>query len=144
MSFRTIDLRRDEQCPSCGTNRSGTLVDYDIVCAASEPLSIRSISPRELAELLERGDDVDVVDVREEYEWNIGRIPGARLVPLGRLEGELDTFERERETILYCKSGVRSMHAAEQLASAGFSNVVNLSGGITRWREEVDPDLTPY
>jgi molybdopterin/thiamine biosynthesis adenylyltransferase/rhodanese-related sulfurtransferase len=166
MTARVIELRRDESCPGCGTSRRGTLVDYDLVCGpetdrpASDMVAsgagngsgapentterIRSISPRELAELLDRGADIDLVDVREEYEWNIARIPGARLVPLGRLSVELKTFRPEGETVLYCKSGVRSMYAAEQLASAGVSNVANLSGGILRWREDVDPDLPSY
>jgi adenylyltransferase/sulfurtransferase len=145
MSFRTLQLRRDENCPSCGTSRSNELIDYDRVCAPADvSAAIRSIAPRELAKRLERGQNIDVVDVREEYEWNIGRIPGARLVPLGEIARELDTFDPKRETVLYCKSGVRSLDAAKRLVAAGVSNVANLSGGIVRWREEVDPDLAQY
>jgi len=66
------------------------------------------------------------------------------LVPLGLIENELDSFDRGRRTVLYCKSGVRSLRAAEQLAAAGVSNVANLSGGIVRWREEIDPQLPQY
>jgi adenylyltransferase/sulfurtransferase len=145
MSFRTIELRRDPDCPSCGASRTDTLIDYDRLCGvAPEENAIRSIEPRELADRLERREVLDLVDVREEYEWNIARIPGARLVPLSRISDELGTFSSEGETVVYCKTGVRSLHAAEQLAAAGVGNVANLSGGIARWREEVDPQLPRY
>lgn len=143
MSFRTIQLKRDPTCPGCGASRSATLVDREQVCDAPSD-EIPSIGAAELAQLLEQGEDIDLVDVREEYEWNIARIPNARLVPLGRIENHLDTFDRHRRTVLYCKTGVRSLHAARHLASAGVRNVVNLSGGIMRWRDEVDPTLPPY
>jgi adenylyltransferase/sulfurtransferase len=148
MSFRTIEVRRDPDCPSCGTSRTDTLVDYDLLCdatgAAAAAETIRSIDPHDLAILLERGADIDVVDVREEYEWNIGRIPGARLVPMSQLANELETFKAGPETVLYCKTGVRSMRAAQQLAAAGVVNLANLTGGIVRWRDDVDPSLPQY
>ena len=143
MSFRTIALRPDADCPSCGANRSASLVDYEQFCGVSEE-RIASIAPYELAEILEKGEPVDLVDVREEYEWNIARIPGARLVPLSRLADEVRSFDSERKTILYCKTGVRSMRAAEQLVTAGFENVGNLTGGIVRWREEIDLSIPLY
>jgi len=143
MSFRTIALRPDADCPSCGVNRSASLVDYEQSCGVSEE-RITSIAPYELAEILEKGEPVDLVDVREEYEWNIARIPGARLVPLSRLADEVRSFDSKRKTILYCKTGVRSMRAAEQLVTAGFENVGNLTGGIVRWREEIDPSIPLY
>ncbi len=149
MSFRTITLRRDPDCPSCGANRVKELIDYEVFCGvsgngASREEKIQSIAPQELADLLQRGEDVDLVDVREEYEWNIAHIPGSRLVPLGRIADEIESFEPKGKTILYCKSGVRSMHAAEQLVAAGLDNVVNLTGGIARWREEVDASIPKY
>lgn len=141
MSFRTIELRRDPDCPACGKTRTGVLEDYDRVCAVSE---VRSITPGELASRLERGDDIDLVDVREPYEWNISRIPGARLVPLSSLTSNLDSFNSSRDTVVYCKVGMRSEQAAEWLASAGLEKVSNLSGGILRWRADVDPTLPEY
>jgi molybdopterin/thiamine biosynthesis adenylyltransferase/rhodanese-related sulfurtransferase len=166
MTFRTIELRRDPECPSCGISRSDTLVDYDLACQANgqeeagagvqikstdserpDPAragGIASITPLELAERLERSDDIDLVDVREGYEWQIARIAGARLVPLGQILDDLDTFDPARETVLYCKTGVRSLHAARQLASAGIPRVVNLEGGIMRWREDVDQSIPVY
>src|SRR5688572_2248113 len=161
MSFRTIELRRDPECPSCGQSRRNELTDYEQVCGpGDEPAAlaaangadtaraatedIPSITPLELAERLARGDDLDIVDVREQYEWDIARLEGARLIPLGRIDLELDSFSSDRQTVLYCKTGVRSADAAHYLAGAGIRNVFNLAGGIVRWRNEVDPTLPAY
>lgn len=143
MNFRKIELRRDRDCPSCGANRSGKLVDYEQLCGVAEE-RVASIAAQELADILQKGEPVDLVDVREEYEWNIAHIPGARLVPLGRITDEVSSFEADRKIILYCKTGIRSMRAADQLVTAGFGNVGNLTGGIERWREEIDPSLPSY
>jgi Rhodanese-related sulfurtransferase len=147
MTFRTIQVRRDPACPSCGASRNGTLVDYEHLCEADVEASaeeVRSVLPVELEERLARGDDIDLVDVREEYEWEMGRIPGARLVPLAKLDAELDSFRRRPEIVIYCKSGVRSLHAARHLASFGIANVLNLTGGILRWRQDVDGTIPLY
>jgi adenylyltransferase/sulfurtransferase len=146
MSFRTLQLRRDPGCPTCGVAATPMLVDYDVLCAADTtmPDEVETISPRELSQLLDSKHDVDLVDVREEYEWNIARIEGARLVPLGNISRELKSFDPNRKTVLYCKTGIRSDNAARMLMAAGISNVANLSGGIVRWSREVDPSLTMY
>lgn len=141
MTFRSIELRRDPDCPSCGEGRSPVLVDYEREC---EPAATAAITPQELAERAARGDDMDIVDVREPYEWMIGRIPGARLVPLGEIEDAMQSFDAGRETVLYCKTGVRSLAAAERLREAGIVRVLNLTGGIMRWREDVDPSIPRY
>lgn len=141
MTFRTIELRRDPDCPSCGSSARGTLVDYDLACDVN---AVRSIAPLELAARLDRGDDIDVVDVREEYEWEIARLDGARLVPLGQLELEMESFDAARDTVVYCKTGRRSELAAQKLAGAGIRNVFNLDGGVVRWRGEVDPTFPQY
>ena len=93
MSFRTIRLRRDPDCPACGTRELKALIDYDEFCASARSVArdaavatgVREIAPRELAERLRRGDSIDLIDVREPYEWRIARIDGARLIPLGRI-----------------------------------------------------------
>jgi sulfur-carrier protein adenylyltransferase/sulfurtransferase len=149
MQFRTIQLRRDPLCPACGTHEIKELIDYEAFCGMtineeSNEERISDISPRELATRIERGDDIQLVDVREEWEWQIARIPGARLIPLGMLEDEASTLDPKREVVLMCKSGVRSLHAAEELADAGFSKLTNLSGGILRWSQDVDPTVLRY
>jgi molybdopterin/thiamine biosynthesis adenylyltransferase/rhodanese-related sulfurtransferase len=148
MAFRTIEIRRDPECPACGTREITELIDYDEFCAgpAGESMggTVSEIQPSQLAERLEGGEQLEIIDVREPYEWQLGHIPGARLVPLDRIAAEIPRLDKRRETILYCKVGVRSMFAAKQLAAAGVSEVRNLAGGILRWIDEVDPTMTRY
>jgi adenylyltransferase/sulfurtransferase len=151
MNFRTIRLRRDPECPACGTRELKELIDYDEFCgtkpaSAVPPLhaGVREMTPRELAERLERGDLLDVVDVREPYEWRIGRINGARLIPLGRIGMSIPELSHDREIVLYCHHGVRSRAAAEFLADQGLEGVWNLTGGIDRWSAEVDASVPTY
>jgi adenylyltransferase/sulfurtransferase len=148
MEFRSIQISRDPECPACGTHEITELIDYDEFCrgpADSEPRSgVVEIQPSQLAQRLATGDDLEIIDVREPFEWDIGHIPGARLVPLNRIADEIPRLDKRRETVLYCKVGVRSRFAAEQLADAGLSEVRNLTGGILRWIDEVDPTMTRY
>ena len=101
------------------------------------------ITPVELAERLKAGD-VDLIDVREPNEWDIARIPGARLIPLGDFPAAIPTLDRNREIVVQCRSGVRSGKAVRQLQAAGFTKVLNLAGGILRWADDVDPTVTKY
>jgi molybdopterin/thiamine biosynthesis adenylyltransferase/rhodanese-related sulfurtransferase len=147
MSFRTLAIRKDPGCPACGTHEITELIDYDEFCAGpgSHAVSaIQDIQPAQLASRLKQGEQLEIIDVREPYEWEIGHIPGARLVPLGKIAEEIPRLDKRRETILYCKVGGRSMHAAQQLAEAGLSDVRNLAGGILRWIDEVDPTMARY
>ena len=148
--FRTLKLQRDPECPACGTHELKELIDYEEFCglrkAAAEARAnaVPEISPSELATRLARGDDVDLIDVREPHEWEIARIPGARLIPLGTLAEALPTLDRTREIVVHCKGGGRSARAVRQLLDAGFVSVTNLAGGITRWSEDVDPGVAKY
>ncbi len=149
LRFREIAVRRDPACPACGTREITRLMDYDAYCAAAAPekesaAAISQIQPAELAKRLENGDQLELIDVREDYEWALGHIPGARHVPLGDIPAEISGFDFSRETVLYCKAGVRSMHAARQLAAAGVKRIHNLSGGIMAWIDDVDPTLPRY
>lgn len=149
MQFRTVKVRKDPTCPACGTREIKELIDYDQFCgvpsaAVEEPTVAQDITPRELHARLQRGDDIDLVDVRETYEWEIGRIEGARLVPLNTIPSALDSFDKSREIALYCKGGVRSKKAAAALIEAGFTRVLNVEGGILRWSDEVDPTIPKY
>jgi adenylyltransferase/sulfurtransferase len=149
MAFRTIEIRRDPECPACGTREITELIDYDEFCGGATTMdraegAVSEIQPAQLAERLEGGEKLEIIDVREPYEWQIGHIPGARLVPLDRIAAEIPRLDKRRETILYCKVGARSMFAAQQLADAGVADVRNLAGGILRWIDEVDPTMTRY
>jgi sulfur-carrier protein adenylyltransferase/sulfurtransferase len=147
MSFRTMKLRRDPRCPACGTRELQGLIDYEEFCnvrGAPEPEAVPTLTPVELAARRRQGDDLDLVDVREPHEWEIGRIAGARLAPLSRFPEALASFDPAREVVVYCKSGVRSAKAVAQLRGAGFPRVWNLAGGILRWSEDVDPSVPRY
>ncbi len=149
MSFRTMRLRRDPACPACGTREIRELIDYDQFCAGAgavhEPADpLPEITPAALAERLRRGDEVDVIDVREPHEWAIARIDGARLIPLGTLPESLPTLDRDRDIVVHCKGGTRSAKAVQQLREAGFQRVWNLAGGIARWSDEVDATVRKY
>ncbi len=149
--FRTVRLRRDPQCPACGTREIQALIDYEEFCGlrreAAEELAapaIREITPVELATKRTRGDDFDLIDVREPHEYEIARLDGARLIPLASLAAAIPTLNPDREIVVHCKLGGRSAKAVRELQSAGFRNVWNLAGGITRWSEEVDPTVPRY
>jgi sulfur-carrier protein adenylyltransferase/sulfurtransferase len=149
MRFRTIAIRRDPECPACGTRELKTLIDYEEFCgeraaATSASSSVRELTPREVVAKREREEDFDLLDVREPYEYAIARIEGARLVPLGSLPDVIPTLDPSREVVIFCKSGLRSERAARSLQNAGFQRVWNLTGGITRWSEEVDPAVPKY
>ena len=103
-----------------------------------------ALTPADLATRLKRGDDLDLVDVREPHEWDICRIEGARLAPLSSFAEALRTLDSARDVVLYCKSGARSAKAVRQLQAAGFKRVWNLAGGILRWSEEIDPSIPRY
>jgi len=147
MQFRTLKLQRDPDCPACGTRTLGELIDYEDFCglrAAHSGPGVPELTPAELVAWRARGDAIDLVDVREPGEWALGHLPGARHVPLGTVSSALDTFARDRTTVLYCKGGTRSAQAARMLQEDGFTNVWSLTGGILRWRTEVDPTLPTY
>jgi sulfur-carrier protein adenylyltransferase/sulfurtransferase len=140
MRFRTVSIRRDPECPSCGAHRSGKLVDYEQLCGATaDSAVVMSITPAELARRLAVGDDIEVIDVREPHEWASDRLPAARLIPLRDIERSLEKLHAEREIVFYCKTGARSYQAAAFLVAGGRKNVSTLAGGIDRWRLEVDP-----
>src|SRR5438093_1018654 len=147
----TVNFRKDPTCPACGTHEITALIDYEQFCgvraAEAEPRAVGGfveVTPRELQSRLARGEELQLIDVREQFEWDIARIPGARLVPLATLPDVVDTLDRDREVVVYCKGGSRSRAAATHLADAGFPRVTNLTRGILRWQAEVDPALARY
>jgi molybdopterin/thiamine biosynthesis adenylyltransferase/rhodanese-related sulfurtransferase len=142
--FRTVKIRRDPTCPACGTHEIQELIDYDAFCGGAEPVTVKEITPRELAQKLARGDDFDLIDVREPFEWEIAHIEGARLVPLSTFPDAIRDLDASREIVVQCKVGGRSARAADALVAAGFRNVTNLAGGITRWSDDVDPTIPKY
>ena len=150
MEMRSVKLRRDPQCPACGTRTITGLIDYDEFCgvkdmvAANDGGAVEEITPRELAARLLEGADLDLVDVREPREWELTHLEGSRLIPLGTLPDSMATLDPSREIVVLCRSGKRSETAARQLQAAGFRKVKNLSGGLLRWSDDVDPKVPKY
>ncbi len=144
MRFRRVKVRKDPGCPACGTREIKELVEYDQTCDIPTARGVRDLTVAELAARRDRGDDFLLLDVREPHEWTIGRIAGAELIPLGEIGRSFDRLPRDREIVVYCKGGVRSAQAAEQLVQAGFGAVTNLVGGIVAWSTEIDPTVPRY
>ena len=106
---------------------------------------MEEITPAELKQRLDKGDDIQIVDVREDNEVAIGRIPNSIHIPLGQILGRMNEIDEDRETVVHCKSGGRSARAIEALQRTGFQGkLVNLKGGILRWSDEVDPSVPKY
>jgi adenylyltransferase/sulfurtransferase len=143
LRFQTIRVARDPKCPMCGTRAIRELIDYEAFCNPSAPhREVAHVTPAQLAATMTTG--AQIVDVREPWEWDIGRLPGARLIPLSELEEHMNSLDRRQEVVVYCHRGTRSMFAARQLLAAGFERVANLEGGIDRWSVEVDSRVARY
>jgi adenylyltransferase/sulfurtransferase len=152
MKFREFKLRKDPKCPVCGPNPTITeLIDYDQFCGIPQAKAaedaephVPSVTVQELKAKQDRGDKFVLLDVREPYEWDICRIPGARLIPLGNLPSRMSELDSADEILLQCKSGARSARALRLLQEAGFSKLANVEGGITAWAEQIDPSVPKY
>ena len=147
--FRSVKVRRNPLCPACGTRELRELADYEQFCAASGGEAagldaVPQIEPRELAIRRASGEAIQLIDVREPHEWEIGRIEGARLIPLHRLGGAILELDAEAPVAVYCKGGTRSALAVRDLQNAGFRRVWSVSGGILRWSREVDASVPEY
>lgn len=149
MKFRTFNLRRDPECPVCGDHPTITApIDYEGFCGIpkvmDESSAVPEVTVQELKRLMESKEDYFLLDVREPFEQDIARLPGATLIPLGQLPDRLAEIPRDKRLIVQCKSGGRSARAVGMLRDAGFTNAVNLAGGVNAWSEEIDPSVPLY
>jgi len=147
MRFRELRVRKDADCPACGPRGAhAELPDYDAICGVGES-AVRAdteVSAEALAERLARGERLVLVDVRERFEWEIGHLPGAVLLPLGELPQRVGELDPRTPIVLYCHHGVRSRRALDWLASQGFSTIQHLAGGTEAWSTRVDASLPRY
>ncbi len=166
MSFRTLKLRKNPDCPVCGTNPTVTeLIDYDQFCGIAKPSSvgplevardkavaeasivegIPQITVEQLKQKLDAKENIFVLDVREPHEYPIANL-GAPLIPVGSIESRINEIAAHKndEVIIHCRSGARSQKAALALKAAGFTNVSNLTGGILAWADKIDPSMPKY
>jgi sulfur-carrier protein adenylyltransferase/sulfurtransferase len=149
MKFRELKLRKNPDCPVCGTHPTVTkLIDYNEFCGVrgeekQVETGVPEIQVEELKRRLDAKEDVFVLDVREPHEYQICNI-GGHLIPLNDLPKRVNELDSSREIVVHCKMGGRSAKAVEFLRQAGFAKVHNLSGGITAWADRVDPKVPKY
>jgi len=152
MSYRTVRVRKDPECAICRKNPSITeLIDYDAFCGAvsadaQEAASGSTISATDLKGMLDRDDNIFLIDVREPNEYEIVSIPGATLIPKDQfLTGAaLERLPQDKRIVLHCKSGARSAEALAIVKNAGFADAVHVGGGVLAWVSQVDPSLPTY
>jgi len=152
MSYRSVRVRKDPECPICGKNPTITgLIDYDAFCGtvsedAQQAAAGSTITAAQLKEMLDRGDDIFLVDVREPNEYEIVSIPGAVLIPKDQfLSGAaLERLPQDKRVVLHCKSGVRSAECLAVVKNAGFTDAAHVGGGVLAWISQVDPSLPVY
>jgi molybdopterin/thiamine biosynthesis adenylyltransferase/rhodanese-related sulfurtransferase len=152
MSYRTVRVRKDPECAICGKNPTITeLIDYDAFCGvvsadAQQAASGSTITATDLKDMLDRGDDIFLVDVREPNEYEIVSIPGAVLIPKDQfLNGSaLERLPQDKKIVLHCKTGVRSAECLAVVKGAGYSDAVHVGGGVIAWVNQVDPSLPTY
>ena len=150
MKFRELKLRKNPNCPVCGTHPTITdLIDYYQFCgirgeeADAPDLKVPEMLPTELKKRLDKGDDIFILDVREPHEYQICNLKG-KLIPLGELPRRVHELDSSREIVAHCRSGKRSAEAVDFLKKAGFRKIHNLTGGILAWSDQVDPSVPKY
>ena len=153
MKFRELKLRRDPECPVCGDHPTvKTLIDYEQFCglkpapgaAPVASTAVPDVTVEELKARIDRGDDFDILDVREPHEVDIVRIEGTTVIPLGELPNRLAELDRSRDLVVHCKMGGRSAKAVALLREQGFDRAVNLAGGILAWVDRIEPHKNRY
>src|SRR5437868_2138811 len=150
MRFRELKLRKNPDCPVCGDHPTiRELIDYEEFCGMTQQPqaqpTMEEITATELKQRIDKGDDVQIIDVREPHEYEIGAIPNSKLIPLGQVLNRMNEIDPDRETVVHCKMGGRSAKAIDALQRSGFpGKLVNLKGGITAWSDEVDPRVPKY
>ena len=152
MKFRELKLRKNPECPVCGDHPTVTaLIDYQNFCGiapetpqeANVKNGIPQITVKELKRRIDAGEDVQLIDVREPYEYQIAQI-GGKLIPQNDVPQRLGEIDRNREVVVHCRSGARSQRIAEFLKQAGYERVANVAGGILAWSDEIDPKVQKY
>ena len=157
MRFRHLKLRKNPTCPICGPHPTITkLIDYEEFCglrrgeeapstsSGQAPTDEWEITAEELKSLLEKNRNVKLIDVREQHEYEICRLPGAKLIPTSQFVQRIKELDSADEMVVYCHKGIRSRNAVELLKSAGFRKIKSLQGGVDAWAEKVDPSLPRY
>jgi sulfur-carrier protein adenylyltransferase/sulfurtransferase len=152
MSYRSVTVRKDPECPVCGKNPTITqLIDYEAFCGAvsadaQDAAAGSTITAAELKAMQDRSEDIFLIDVREPNEYEIVSIPGSVLIPKDQIlsGAALERLPQDRQIVLHCKSGARSAECLAVLKKAGFADAVHVGGGVLSWVSTVDPSLPVY
>ncbi len=153
MKFREVKLQKDPECPVCSKNPTITeLVDYEQFCgiglgqeeATVSRDGIHEITAKDLKTKMDHKENFVLVDVREPHEYQIAKIPGARLIPLGEITQRARELDTADDIVVHCRSGARSAKAIQQLQKMGFKRLSNLKGGILAWSDDVDSTVLKY
>jgi len=151
MKFRELKLRKNPDCPVCGAHPTITrLIDYEQFCGirgeehTADMSGVPEIEPRDVKRLIDEKQPFVLIDVREPHEFQICRIPGSTLIPLGEIPKRMHELDSASEIVVHCRSGQRSARAVEFLMRAGFQKIHNLKGGILAWSDQVDPSVPKY
>ena len=152
LRFRELKLRKNPDCPVCGTHPTVTeLIDYEQFCGIHPETNeervvkngIPQLSVKDLKKRMDAGENLFILDVREPFEYQIANI-GGKLIPQGQVPQRLAEIDRDREIIVQCKSGGRSQRIAEFLKQSGYARVANVSGGILAWSDQIDSSVPKY
>lgn len=163
MEYNEVRLRKNPNCKVCGENPTVTeLIDYEMFCGMpahdrspytvqqmdqnGQQYEVPAITPEQLAQRLEAGEDILILDVREPHEWGISNLShlGAQLIPMGDVLERMGELDTAREIVVQCRTGARSANVVRLLKQHGYSRLYNLEGGINRWAREVDPEIPVY
>ncbi len=157
MEPRIMKLRKNPECPICSDKATITeLIDYEEFCGIGrgelgqedvkekETVDVKEITVEEFKTMRTNNGEVTLIDVREPHEYEICKIEGSKLIPLGEIGDRSDELNPDEEIVVQCHHGGRSMKAATILKEKGFKNVVNLKGGIDEWAEKFDPEMARY
>jgi sulfur-carrier protein adenylyltransferase/sulfurtransferase len=149
LKFKELRVRKDPECPVCGKNPTvKELIDYEAFCGVTDEIaqfaSQLSVTPRELAQMRDRGDEIVLIDVREPHEWEIARIPGAQLIPMNDVPARISEIPQSGNVLVYCKVGARSAEVLKFLHQVGLTNTKHLAGGIESYAAQIDPSIPRY
>lgn len=138
----TYDIKKSANCPICSQHKKfEALQRYEIKPAAN---NLKTITSAELNQLLEKNKSINLIDVREEWERNINKIPNSKHIPLHLIHQKKFGMPKDAMTVVYCKKGARSMKAQTILQANGYKNVYSLAGGVDAWFDFNHSNVTRY
>ncbi|MDR1857492.1 MAG: molybdopterin-synthase adenylyltransferase MoeB [Desulfovibrio sp.] len=148
MRFVEIRIDKNPECPLCGSHPTITeLIDYEEFCGVKpkEEYPVEHITPAELKARIDKGDDLQIIDIREPHEQALYAFPGAISIPIGQLARRSDELDPSKDAVFICKIGQRSAYAIQIMEECGYEGkMLNLQGGVNAWAREVDKSIQQY